>query len=476
MKNLGKIIILVLLFVASLNAGVRASLSPNDVFAGDTTTYVLTITGSNVKKPIINDICGNQITATGSQTSIQSINGEYKKSYSLSYQFTPRKSCTISAVAVEIDGKTEYSNTLDVNVLPRTQNLNADFILEFESSTKELYVGEPFSVTLILKRKRGAQIVDSKFIAPEFKGFWIKSESKPQRLQDKEYITTKLVYELAPQRVGNISLGIAELKIATRVSSNNWGTLIPQVRWHTYYSNEVSIEVKVLPQNVKIVGDFTIKASVQKQEINPNEALDLQIEINGSGNFEDIESFKPFISDVNIFDEKIQLLKGGLSQKIVFVSEQNFTIPPFTLKYFDISTKEVKTIQTEPIEIKVKGNIAKKEVSITRNEASSVKIAETDKRVIVEKNNYFYISFAFIIGLLIGIIGMLLKSKKTSKKFKVFDIKDEKVLLIKLLPFKDSNKDVEELVKILENNVYSKEKTSLDKKRLKEVLKKYDIS
>ncbi len=474
MKNLGKIIIFLVLILSSLNATVTAQVTPNDVYAGDATTYVLTITGSNVKKPILADICGNTITATGSQTSIKSINGSYSKSYNLSYQFTPKQSCTIDSVSVEIDGKIEHSNSVNVNVLPRTQDVNADFILEFESSAKEVFIGEPFKVTLLLKQKRGAQVVDSQFIAPEFKGFWIKSESKAQRIKDNEYMTTKVVYELAAQREGNLSIEPAELKIASRVGVNNWGRMSPQVKWRTYYSNTVDLSVKALPLGVKIIGDFTIEATVDKTQVNPNEAVNLTLKIKGEGNFEDIESFKPYISDVNIFDEKIKLSKNSLSQKIVFVSEQDFTIAPFELKYFDLKTQEIKTLQTQAIEIKVKGNVAKKEVSITRD-VEAPKTINTDKTVTVEKNNYLYISLAFFIGLVIGIVIMLIKSKKVSTKHKKLDIKDEKLLLIKLLPYKEIDRDVEDLVRILENNIYNKEKIILDKRMLKEVLHKYEI-
>ncbi|MDQ7067081.1 MAG: BatD family protein [Sulfurimonas sp.] len=476
MKNLGKIVIILILFLSGLHASVTATITPKDVFAGDSVTYELSITGSDIKKPIISDICGNNVTATSSQTSIMAINGEYKKSYQLSYQFTPKKSCTVESVSVQIDGQTQHSNSVELTVLPRTQNKNADFILEFESSAKELYVGEPFSLTLLLKQKRGVQVVDSKFIAPEFKGFWIKSESEPQRTQDGEYVTTKLVYELAPQREGNLSIEAAELKVAHRVSASRFTMMSPQVRWRTYYSNEVSINVKGLPAGVSIIGDFSIRASVDKKEVNPNEAVNLKLEIVGKGNFEDIESFKPFIADVNVFDEKIKLSKNSLTQKIVFVSDRDFTIEPFKLKYFDLKTKKVKTIYTEPIEIKVKGHLAKKELSITRDEESSPQVSKVDKVVLVEKNNTAYLSLAFLLGVVIGIGLMLLRGKISLKKSKTFDMKDEKVLLIKLMPYKDSDKDVQELVNVLENNIYAKEKVSVDKKMLKEVLKKYDIS
>ncbi|HIC12836.1 MAG TPA: oxygen-tolerance protein [Sulfurimonas sp.] len=477
MKNLGKILIFLILFLNTLHAGVTASVTASDVYVGDSISYVLSITGSDVDKPTISDICGNEITATGSQTSIISMNGEYKKTYSLSYQFTPKQSCTVDKVAVNIDGKIEYSNSVDVNVLQRTQDLNGDFLLEFESSAQELFIGEPFSLTLLLKQKRGAQVVDNKFTAPEFKGFWLKSESKPQRTQGTEYLTTKVVYELAPQREGKLSIKAAELKIASRIGVNNWNARSPQVRWRTYYSNEIDITVKALPFDVKIVGDFTIEASVDKQEINPNEALNLKLDIQGTGNFEDIENFKPFIADVNIFDEKIQYLKNSLSQKIIFVSEQDFTIPAFELKYFDVKTQKIKTIQTEPIKIKVNGHVLKKELSITREKQSTHEMLEgTTKIEIGEKNNYLYISIAFFSGLLMGILAILFKSKVSSRNRKIFDVKDEKVLLIKLMPYKDKDKNVEGLVSVLENNIYSKEKVLLDKKKLKEVIKKYDIS
>ena len=46
---------------------------------------------------------------------------------------------------------------------------------------------------------------------------------------------------------------------------------------------------------------------------------------------------------------------------------------------------------------------------------------------------------------------------------------------MKLLPYKD-NADVKKVVDILENNLYLDKKIELDKKSLKEIILKYDIS
>jgi len=332
-------------------------------------------------------------------------------------------------------------------------------------------------LTLLLKQRRGADAVDSKYLAPEFKGFWIKSEESAKRVDEGEFIVTKVVYKLAAQREGTLHIEPATLKIAHRTGVNNWGTFRPQVKWKSYYSNTLDIKAKAIPNNAKIVGDFTLNASVEKQEINPNEPVNLTINVRGEGNLEDIESFKPYVDNVNIFDEKIVINKKILTQKLVFVSDSNFTIPAFELIYFDVKTQALKKLKTQPIEITVKGHSAKDTLSIKREEPVVQKSQEvTSLSATVSQNTYLYISLAFIIGLIIGVLMILIKVKKSDKKVKKLDIKNEKVLLIKLLAFKDIDEDVAKIVDILENNIYSKEKKVVDKKLLKEIIKKYDIS
>ena len=479
MKNLGKIVLFLLLLSSGSFAKVTAKVSPSVVYEGESATYMLTITGANVHKPSLFEICGNDITSTGSQTSISSINGSYTKSYTLSYEFTPTKSCVIPEVEVDVDGKIEESNSVELRVKKMKHDPNADFSLTLQSDKKELYVGEPSALTLLLKQRKGAQAVDSKFIAPEFKGFWKKSESKPERIEDAEFITTKVVYKLAPQRAGSLSIDTAKLRIARRSGQNNWGTIIPQVRWRTYLSNSININVKVLPNNAKIVGDFTIAAVVEHTEVNANEAVNLTLEVRGDGNLEDIESFKPYIAGVNVFDEKIKIEGNILKQKLVFVSDKDFTIPAFELVYFDTKTAQLRKIKTDPIEIKVRG-AAKTTVPLqvtrdTNTQSSPLKIQTPVKAEIVEKNNYWYIVFAFLSGLVIGVILMLFKPRFAKESKKKFNIKDEKLLLIKLLPYKDEDKDVAHIVTILEGNIYGKSKENIDKKLLKELVKRYSL-
>jgi len=71
---------------------------------------------------------------------------------------------------------------------------------------------------------------------------------------------------------------------------------------------------------------------------------------------------------------------------------------------------------------------------------------------------------------------ILRRGQKVVTKGVKFDVKNEKMLLIKLLPYKDEDPEVAKLVELLEANIYSTTKEKIDKKLLKEIVKKYNIS
>jgi len=286
---------------------------------------------------------------------------------------------------------------------------------------------------------------------------------------------------LAPQREGNLTIKPATLKIATRIGSNNWGTLIPRVKWRAYYSNQLNLKVKALPNNAKIIGDFTISAQAEKLEVNPNEPVNVNISVVGEGNLEDIESFKPYVQDVNVFDEKVIVEGNKLSQKLVFVGDKDFTIPSFELAFFNTKTGKVQKIKTEAISIKVNGSATPKDnsIQITRDDkkpSMNPEKVEVVKTKVEVKDNYILIGIAFVFGVLVGASLMLFSRREKSKTTKKLNIKDEKLLLIKLLPFKDIDVEVQGIVDILEHNIYSKEKKVLDKKILKELIQRYNIT
>jgi hypothetical protein len=471
MKNLGKIVLFLFFAQYVVFANVRATVDATSVEVGEMVTYSLHVSGVDIERPNIQTLCGVDVISTSSQTSIEMINGDISRSNVLSYKFIPQKSCTIEPIEVNIDGKVQKSNSVDIKVGKVVANKDADFILTLETSSKEVYVGEPFEVTLYFKQKRNTQAVDSKFIPPELKGFWIKDESKPITSQEGQYSVTKIIYKMAAQRVGKLNITKAQMRIATRAHTrDSWGAWIPKIKWKTYFSNELTLDVKALPAGVELVGNFSILASADKKEINSNEALNVAIEVLGDGNLEDIKSFKPYINGVSAFDEKITIDGNKLTQKIAFVAENDFVIAPFTLKFFNPKTKEIKTISTNEISVKVKNAKPKEELTIKREEK------ELKEPAIISNSplSRLWIVVIFVVGLISGILLMLFKPWKFAKKEKSISIKEPKTLLVKLLPFK-SDTDVQKILDIIEKNIYSDAKIEIDKKLLKEIIKKYNL-
>ena len=477
MKNLGKILILFFLTPVFLNADVKAFVDATEVSLGDVVTLTLTVSAQEMEKPNLVSLCDSDILSTGSQTSIQMINLDYKKSYTLTYKFMPKKSCTIEAIEVVLDSKIEKTQPIQIEVNAVTKRSDANFDLTLESTKKELFVGEPFDVDLILKQKRSAEALDSKFTPPEFKGFWIKGEKEPIRYNQGAYTITKITYRVAPQREGYLEIAPAQMSIASRANiKDNWGAWSANVKWKSYFSNDLNISAKALPNGMNLVGDFTLKATVDKAQINANEAVNVTIEVEGEGNLEDIQSFKPFIAGVSVFDEKISIANTKLTQKIAFVADGNFTIEPFVLRYFDLKTKEIKEVKTQPIEIEVIGVVAEKKELLIKRDEGILSAHEAKKEEINEVSFNFFAGVLLIIsGFIFGIVTMLLRPWKYFKKEKTISSKEPKVLLIKLFPYKE-NEDVQNMIDNLEKNIYEGKNIKIDKKVLQALLKKYAIS
>jgi len=471
MKNLGRLLFIILFLPNYIYALATASVDSKVVSLGDTVTLSISLEGKDIQRPVVHTLCGENIISTSSSTNIKAINGVYKKEYILAYRFIPTQTCTIEPIEISMNGKIEKTLAIDIKVEKVVAGKDAKFSLEVLSDKDEVYIGEPFKLQLVYKQDKSVQVVENKFTPPSFNGFWIKGQPTQSLEESAEFAITTLTYQLASQRAGSLEISGANIKIAKRQNKKDyWGGFVPEVTWKTIFSNDLNITSKSLPKGVDLVGDFTLEALVDKTEANPNEAVNITVKLIGDGNLEDVKSFKPYLDGVSIFGEKIVIEQNTLSQKMTFVGDSSFTIPVFSLKTFNIKTKEVKTITTKPISIHIKNAKQKEELIIQKEELDLKQTTE----VVLQELNKLYIVIALFVGIGIGILIMLVRPFIFLKTKQKLDVKDTKVLLVKLMPYKD-DEEVQKIIFILEGNLYSNEKIEVDKRVLKKIIKKYEI-
>ncbi len=481
MKNRGRIIVLfIVLFSSYLFGSVKAVVDHRSVMLGDSVTFRIVASGEDVKVPQLDSLCGVDIISESTQQSIQIINGDMKKSISHIYVFEPEKSCDIKSIPIEVAGKIEQTKPIHIEVSNTPQQTtNADFLLELHVNKKEVFIGESFAVTLVFKQKRGVDALDSKFFPPKLDGFWIKSQSQPEKTQQGDYIVTTIHYKMAAQREGELIISPAKIKIALRMMRRDfWNNFAPNVKWRTYYSNSIKMKVYAPPKGVKLVGNLDISFKVDKTKVHPNEAVNGVITIKGDGNIEDIESFRPYIQNANVFDEKpeIDQENGVFKEKIAFVADENFTIPSFSIRYFDPKTKKIITKKTDPVSITVIGGVTKEKKLVVKKastqEAPAVVRVGTDTSAAIT-----WVILSFIAGIFTGGVAVFMKfnPSRTKQQKKRFSMSDKKVLFVRLLPYKD-HQDVKEVLDVLENNLYGDNTKTIERSKIKEIVEKYDIS
>ena len=500
-QTLGKIF-LILFLTINLVAEVKVSVSSPAIYKGDMVNFIITADGQDISFPEIDEIEGSSIIGTSSSQSINMINGDITRTTSKTYNFRPETSLTIPSFSVVADGKSYQTKTIEVSVIKAKASKNgANFVLEMSLNKEEAYVGEGVDLTITFKRKINARAEKLQLGEPELENFWVKKIEKVEEGREGDYVFQKIHYLIFPQKSGAFSFPAIEALVGKSVKRKRgndpffndpfFGSLTRQLSWQKVFSNEPSLQVKALPNGLELYGNYKIEAHADKKEVQANKPVNLTITIKGEGNIDDIKKFDINIDGTIIYADEPKISsrlihnihQGEFTQKVAIIADQNFTIPSLSLKYFDKSTKQTKTIETEPINIKVMGGIqgvaktSSIEVSPTTIIQSQKPQKKSEVKVIIKKEDA-YIKYLFLlIGLLLGVGGSYgfyhLKNRVTKQEHdKVKAIKKAKSdrdLFDILLPYAKENQVIAKALDKLEANLYRGGKHKIDKEELMEV-------
>ncbi|BAF69519.1 BatD family protein [Nitratiruptor sp. SB155-2] len=473
MKILGSLIFIVSIVFADF----QVFLEKNPIYSGEPAQLHLKATGQKILLPNLQKIGSYPIADSANFFSQKIINGQRTYTQEKIFTFYPDSNMTIGPFEAIIDGKKVESKPIRLVVKP-SSGKNANILFEMKVDKKEAFVGEPIVAELILKIRRTLRIVDYSFEPPKFDNFWVKElKSSNKYLEEHgEYLVKRIQFLLFPQKSGVLKIPPAVFKYAVASKTRDlFGFSITTPKWYQVASNAVQIVAKALPQPVDIVGHFNLKVEVDKKEVHSNEPINLVVTIDGYGNLENFDGFDLNISNAVVYADKPKLkeqfkngqLHARFTQKFSIIADRDFTIPALQVDYFDLETKKIVHLHSEPISIKVLGAVVKESQPKVQTPI------DQQKQKIVYKESRKREIFIFFAGLIAGIgialIVLLLLKWKPLKKELFFT--DKKELLNRLLPYIANNEKARALAHALYEEIYEGKKHRISKKDVEEVLK-----
>jgi len=479
--NLGKTLLWLLLLPLMAWADVSAKLSKSIIYNGDQVRLILEADGADIEFPELTDIAGYPILGTSNRSSVTYNNGNMTKSLTRSYIFQPTKDVIIPVYKVMIDGVEEMTAPLTLRVTKASGaiSIKDSVRLEMTVDKKEAYVGEPITLELTFKSLPNASYHKVELSEPELKKFWAKKVQGLKQGRDGEFTTQTYTYVLFPQEEGTFTLQPPFVRLGTRVrggvfSDPFFGNIGGRMSWKKLFANELTLNIKPLPNNLEVYGDFRITAGVDKQEVKANKPINLTIDIMGQGNIEDIQKFELDIPNAVVYSDELKvsnsgITKGVVTQKLAIVADRDFTIPSMSFSFFDAKTKKSKTIKTEPIKIKVIGSTIE---AITSNSIEQKVVAKAvqpavseEKMVIVESepiDKVLWYIFGLLSGMLLTASAWFIRKKLKGREKKeipfikkIKKAKTDKELFELLLPYRDDDVVIKEALVKLEKNIYA---------------------
>jgi hypothetical protein len=427
---------------------------------------------------------------TSYSSSTQIINGKISKetSYSYIYYLQPTKEgkFVIPPATFTYRNKTYSSDSLRIEVIGNSaagqsqgnkgqENAdeqvppdNNDIFVKLTLDKRDVYIGEHILATVkIYTRVDISGISEIKY--PTFDGFLKTDLETPQLTSLKRENINGTIYGtgvvqqflLYPQISGDIDIDPVKITALVQQKSGRsdpfFGdffstyTTVPKV----IASLPLSVKVRPLPgvqpsDFSGIVGNASIKASIDRDSVNVNDPVDLKLVLAGNGNLKIANT--PIIkmpADVEVYDPKItDNLKSGPSgtsgQKVfdyLLIPRHygEFKIPQVTYSYFNIATKRYERITTPELHfyarkgqeqnsaLTVYGGVAKEDVTYLGKDIRFINSFPGSLKkngIIISTRRYFY--SAYILALVLFLAVLFIRREHIRRNADITSVKNRK--------------------------------------------------
>ncbi len=326
------------------------------------------------------------------------------------------------------------------------------FIFKVTPNKTNLLIGEELKLTYTFKYKSKRKIAQLNFTPPFFENMHLKHRVDFNDSKEGDLTVIKKLFILTSSKKLSTLIEPASMDVAILKKDNKEIGEFEDYDYDfkTFQTKPLKVNFNSFSKDTSLLGDFNITSFVNKKLAFSNKATNLTIKINGKGNLEAIKEFNLNIKDATIYKNPPQIKAHTFTQKFAIISKNDFTIPSFSLVYYNKEKNKTITKKTLPIDIKVKQN--------------STQIISCKKRF-----NPYYIILALISGIMIGVVVTKLLNKKRVKNLdlplleKIKTAKDTKDIIPLLIPLSNHD-EIKKLIKELEDDLYTKKEKKLSKK------------
>ncbi len=433
LNKLGKQL-LILLMSLPLYASVKV-IAPDYFMEGEAFEFKIIAKGFEIQIPQIKEIDAYLVENTQSSQEAVLVETRQATKQTNTYRVFAKKTFTLPSFDIEVDNISEFTKSKIVRLKKVSKTISKDFDFDMKVDKSSAYVGEKIRLTL---RFTYNDLEDYSLPQVDFPDFLIKEIDNKDYTRKDGYQVEESTYSLVAQKQGKISL--YPLKVEVESLEGGYKKLNNKSKYikkRSIYSNELTLNVKAIPQGASVFGDYELLSSLDKQRVHIGEAVTLTLSIKGQGNIDNMDGINFSIPNTSIYE------KSTATSKIFeIVSDKNFTIPSLSIKYFDKNTHKLKILKSKIFNIEV--------IDPSSHKATK----ESSKEEASQKYFYFFIGVlsTLIVLLLLRLVKKTVPSKKKSPLLKVLQqSKNKEDLLKKIVPYLGVDKSLDRLIYRLED-------------------------
>ena len=387
-------------YTIAQQATVEATVSESKIFTGEQVILSIEIessTSHDVQLPVLPDFDGFRLLSNtpSRSTSLSIVNNRTTRKTSYSYTLVALEpgNYSIPAINIVVDGESRSTSPIPVEIIEKG-SLSAegktqlpDIFVQVEIDDEQPVAGQQIIASIVLYFKEGVEITS---FQPSFgwqtDGFWkeeLENISQPRAestiLNGVRYRTATLLrYALFPSRGGELTLSEYGLRLGVRTQPRRndpfgsfFGGAGTNQRRISVESDPVQVKVESLPSlpsgtiGMNAVGDLAVSRSINSNNIQTGESIELKTTIEGTGNIPLVRS-----PDYNIPDgfdrftprESSDIERRGLNIRgkktftefLVSRAPGSYTLPEERIAIFNPATKRYSSVTLPAINFEVK--------------------------------------------------------------------------------------------------------------------------